>query len=387
MVEDSEFVLCQRITFWVWKVYGIWTTEDQSLLYRAFFWIYHFFFTFAYIFAMFLSSFFTDNSEELWREVMFMLLTEAAMCTKQFYLIRNFAAILRLNRISVSMDYSVKTDHDLKAQTRMLNRCNTVMLVFFLFSISSVLGNVALLFGDSYKLPYSNWFYWVPLGKNHQTNYYIMFAYQIFGMVCHCALNVVADIHVIYLLSVVSFQLDLLLEDLARLPIPSSRTYIEKQLYRQTFVEHIEKYDRIHSFVREVEHIFSVPVFIQIGASGITICAVMFALSSMDITDLRSSVPMLCYLVAMLLQIYLPCMFGNEVTFKSHHLTNAIFSSDWYKLPVPERKDLMRLMLRTSKPFILKAGDYFHFSLQTFGSTLNTAYSIYAVLNRRNRTV
>ncbi|XP_058817504.1 odorant receptor 94a-like [Topomyia yanbarensis] len=378
-MDYSEFIFCERVTFWIWKVYGIWTTKDDSSFYRAFRWIYHFFFTFLYIFAMFVSSFFTNNPEELWSEVMFMLLTELAMCTKLFILVNNFSAVLRLHQTTVSRDFLPKTDHDLKTRGHILDRFSKAMLAYYFCSLASVMSNIGLLFGDSYKLPYSNWFYWVPLGKDHQRNYHIMFAYQIFGMVGHCSLNVAADIQVVYLLIAAGFQLDNLKDEFANLPILSTQTHVEKQIYRRTLVEHIK------NFVKEVEQIFSMAVFTQACASGITICAVMFALSSMSIFDLEASIPMLFYLIAMLLQIFLPCMFGNEITFKSHQLTNAIFSSDWYKLSGIERKDVMRLMLRTSKPITLKAGHFFYYSLETFTSTLNTAYSIYAVLNRRKR--
>ncbi|XP_062563149.1 odorant receptor 94a-like isoform X2 [Armigeres subalbatus] len=215
-------------------------------------------------------------------------------------------------------------------------------------------------------------------------NYYIIFAYQMIGMMGHCLLNVSADVNIALLLSTAGKQLDLLSYELARLPVNPTGTNIEKSYYKRKFEEHIQQYNRIYDFARETEKQVSWSVFSQICASGVTICAIIFRLSAISLFDnVSSTISMYFYLMSMLTQIFLPCYFGNDVTLKSQKLTNAMYTSDWYQLALRERKDLKMMMIRTSEPIRLKAGNFFNFNLTDFTSTLNRSYSLYAVINRR----
>ncbi|XP_038121032.1 odorant receptor 94a [Culex quinquefasciatus] len=85
----------------------------------------------------------------------------------------------------------------------------------------------------------------------------------------------------------------------------------------------------------------------------------------------------------MMNQIFMPCYFGNEVTLKSARLTHALYSSEWIKMNAPERKEIQMMMIRSMKPIVLKAGGFFYYNVGMFTSTLNTAYSLFCVLQRR----
>ncbi|XP_053694148.1 odorant receptor 94a-like [Sabethes cyaneus] len=380
MSEFSEYILCERLTFWIWKIYGFWATEDESQYYRAYRWLYHFFFTVIYIFAMFVSFFVAENAEELWSEVMFMLLTDTAMFVKYIFIVSNFETLIKLHEQTISEDFRPQTDRQAETYRRQFTLFSNTMVAYYICSLVSVWTHLELLFDGRFKLPFSNWFYWVPMGEDTLTYYHLVFAYEMFGMTGHCVLNVAADSQIAYLIFTAGFQLDNLCDKLVNLSVPDSATYVEKAKYQRAFI------DAIENFAHKVEEIFSLAVFLQICASGITICAVMFRLSEINLVkDLGSAIPMMFYLMAMLGQILLPCLVGNEVTYKSNQLTNALFKSDWLKLPVAYRKDMQRFMLRTNKPITLKAGNFFNYNLETFTSTLNTAYTIYAVLKHREK--
>ncbi|XP_055640236.1 odorant receptor 94b-like [Toxorhynchites rutilus septentrionalis] len=380
MSQFEEFILCERITFWVWKCYGLWASKDESPYYRAFRRIYHFFFTFIYLIAMFASAFYTDN---LWSGIMFILLTEIAMVTKTIVTTNRFETIYRLHRLTITEHFTPRTEHEWQVHRKLFGTLSAALMVYLLGSLSACLSHFAYLFDGQYKLPYFGWFYWVPLGKTNPTNFYWVFSYQMFGMIGHCLLNVTGDMHIIYLLAAAGSQLDLLKLRFAKLPADCNRS----QTYRKTFAENVQQYNRIHSFVRETEIAFSEPIFAQMCASGVTICASVLRLSSINILDqIGITIPIFIYLIAMLGQIFLPCYYGNEITLKSQQLTKALFASEWYKLAVVDRKELTRFMLRTNKPIQLKAGGFFYYNLEAFTATLNTAYSIYAVVNRKQRS-
>lgn len=72
------------------------------------------------------------------------------------------------------------------------------------------------------------------------------------------------------------------------------------------------------------------------------------------------------YMLSMMVQIYLPCYYGNEITHKSQLLTNALHSCEWYRFDRLTRRDVKLLMIRTNKPMELKAGGFFRYSLESF---------------------
>ncbi|XP_038121023.1 putative odorant receptor 71a [Culex quinquefasciatus] len=386
MARFGEYIPSERLTFWIWKILGIWATQDESRLYRAFRWIYHFTFTIVYLFCIFISSFFKETMAELWSDVMFILLTELAMFTKTVITVRKFETVYRLHWETISDEFRPISEWETRVHGAFFSRFSTAMLGYYLCSFLTLWAHLGFLF--EYKFPFFSWFFWLPLGRANLTNYYIIFAYQMFGMLGHLSLNVSGDIQHAYLLATAGIQLDFLYERLTKLPIPTSNSSIGKDHYRETLIQHIEHYERIYRFVKEIEDTFSMAIFVQICASGVTVCATILRLSTVNLaTDLGTDgAPMVFYLVAMLTQIFLPCYFGNEVTLKSVKLTNALYTADWFRLAgVSDRKEMAALMLRTNKPIALKAGHFFNYNLEAFTSTLNTAYSIYAVVSKKNR--
>ncbi|XP_035780920.1 putative odorant receptor 71a [Anopheles albimanus] len=156
--------------------------------------------------------------------------------------------------------------------------------------------------------------------------------------------------------------------------------------------------------LRDVEKLYSPAFFAQFSASGLVICATAVKASSMvckprlDMDELvaghscvlftqfnlseLTAIQNLLYMIAMMLQMYLPCHFGNEVTRKSNVLKTAVYSSQWYNMRLRDRKIILMLLQRLNKPFTLKAYHFFNYNLQAYTTTLNMAYSVYALLQR-----
>ncbi|XP_055608564.1 odorant receptor 94a-like [Uranotaenia lowii] len=387
MVAFEEYIRCERVSFRIWRVLGLWATKDETLSYRVFRLSYHFLFTIIYIFAMVTSCFYAENIEELWTDILFILLTMLAMFTKMVVIVRNFEKIYCLLKMTVSDSFKPQTEIEARILDDNLHVFSNAMLVYLSVTFSCLWAHLGFLFDDRYKLPFFSWFFWLPLGKGNPLNYYLIFVYQMFGMLGHCLFNASSDVQLGYLLLSGGLQLDILSESFARLPVPTSGKPNEIRYYQKTFQNQVDQYNRICRFIREIESTFTLTVFIQLCASGITICASVFRLSAISITDhLGSSIPIFFYLGAMLIQVFVPCYFGNEVTLKSQKLTNAVFSSGWYNnRQLKDQKNVKLLMQRFNEPIRLKAGHFFNYNLEAFMSTLNTAYSVYAVLNSKNR--
>jgi 7tm Odorant receptor len=89
-------------------------------------------------------------------------------------------------------------------------------------------------------------------------------------------------------------------------------------------------------------------------------------------------------MVPMVLVIFLPCYFGNELSHASSKLSTALFHSDWIIEDNKFKKSMLIFMENSKKDLKISAFNIFHLNLMTFGTIGNTAYSLFAVLRRVN---
>jgi len=81
----------------------------------------------------------------------------------------------------------------------------------------------------------------------------------------------------------------------------------------------------------------------------------------------------------MLLQIFIPTYYGNELSVASNELSMSLFHSGWAK-GSKKYKSSMRLFLENiKKPIQISAFGVFRVNLDTFNKVCNGAYSLYAV--------
>lgn len=101
--------------------------------------------------------------------------------------------------------------------------------------------------------------------------------------------------------------------------------------------------------------------------------------------DWASSFRLVTYMVPMVMEILIPCFFGNEVTIYSSQLSTNVFHSEWFD-ESPEFKNGVKMLIENNKnPIkVIAAGGLFHVNLAAFLRICNSAYSMYAVLQRIN---
>lgn len=94
---------------------------------------------------------------------------------------------------------------------------------------------------------------------------------------------------------------------------------------------------------------------------------------------------MFTYMIPMVLQIFNPCYYGNEVTLSSEKLSMNLFHAEWFKENQKFRVAFKMVMENARKPIIVNAAHgAFRVNLTTFLSIINSAYSLYAVLQKIN---
>lgn len=84
------------------------------------------------------------------------------------------------------------------------------------------------------------------------------------------------------------------------------------------------------------------------------------------LTELGEFFSMLQFLSVMILEIYLPCHFANQITVNSGSLLNIIYDCEWLQFSTNNKKFLRLYMEFFKEPEQLKAGNYFDVGLATF---------------------
>lgn len=77
-------------------------------------------------------------------------------------------------------------------------------------------------------------------------------------------------------------------------------------------------------------------------------------------------ITLLTFTVSMIIQVGLPCYYGDRLFEESTHLSMKAFSCGWYKLPASFRKELFSVMLQANKPIQFKALQLLKLNLETF---------------------
>lgn len=97
--------------------------------------------------------------------------------------------------------------------------------------------------------------------------------------------------------------------------------------------------------------------------------------------NLSNFIASITYLIPISLQTFNPSYYGNEVTNSSDKISLALFHSNWYKQSKKFKVAMKMLMENTKRSIVINAGrGLFPVNLNSFLSIINSAYSMYAVL-------
>ncbi|XP_072762244.1 odorant receptor 46a-like isoform X1 [Anoplolepis gracilipes] len=144
--------------------------------------------------------------------------------------------------------------------------------------------------------------------------------------------------------------------------------------------EHILHHLCIIRLAKIINNIFSQVIFVQFFASILVLCSSLYHLSShMTITDIAT---LIVYALCMFVQIFVYCWAGNEVILKSTGLSEAVYQMDWVLMPISERKDLLMIMKRSTRPIKFTSSFLVTLSLESYGNLLKTSYSAFNLLQQ-----
>uniref|UniRef100_A0A182FRA8 Uncharacterized protein n=1 Tax=Anopheles albimanus TaxID=7167 RepID=A0A182FRA8_ANOAL len=370
----DNYILPVRITVWTWKICALYNEKPQGLFYRAYRYTFNFFLMAVYLFTLILNMFVMQTFEQLVLYIMYIVFTEVVMVLKAVITYYKFDQICRLHQMTLCENFKPQDDLETELHRKAIGVIKYYYYLYFIISCAAVSSALLYLLQKEYRTPFFPWMFGIEYGPEARGNYGIIFAYQIIGMYFHMLINVSGDEQLCYLLGKISIQLDLLANRFQRLR--------SSQEFERAFAGLVDHYEQLLKMLRDVEKLYSPAFFAQFSASGLVICATAVKASSMFNLSELTAFQNLLYMIAMMLQMYLPCHFGNEVTRKSNVLKTAVYSSQWYNMRLKERKIILMLLQRLNKPFTMTAYYFFNYNLQAYTTTLNMAYTAYALLQR-----
>lgn len=271
MAPKGDFIPSIRAILAIYRIFGMYRAKNQPIQYRIYRWLLNIPFLFVYLLVMLYSALQEKNSENLWRNTFFIMLTEMAMFVKTATVYCRFREIMHLLELSISEDFSPKGPCEQQRYQRVTRHLNTVLLSYLIVCIVTASSTAIHIFDGHYQLPIHSWFFGVPYGPDHEINYLLISIYQVLGMLMHCALNVAGDIQIPFLLAIAGIQLDFLETRFVDL----KKEYLV-QPRRQLFIRHAQHFRLVGQFVRDIERVYSPAAFCQFCASVITICATAF---------------------------------------------------------------------------------------------------------------
>ncbi|XP_060803405.1 odorant receptor Or1 [Amyelois transitella] len=139
----------------------------------------------------------------------------------------------------------------------------------------------------------------------------------------------------------------------------------------------------------QIQKNFSMPIFYQLTVSSFIICVTAYQLAFEEMQFVRLW-SLLAYLTVMMLQVFLYCYHGNELTIQSTEISAAAYECPWYVCSRTLRRNLLMLMIRSVRVVCITAGGITNLSLGTFmrvriyihtyNHIIKASYSFFTVL-------
>lgn len=87
------------------------------------------------------------------------------------------------------------------------------------------------------------------------------------------------------------------------------------------------------------------------------------------------------YVLVMLLQVFVPCYYGNEFFRASEKISTSLFHSKWINCSKEYKEAMIIFAENSKKPLKITAISSVDIDFRLFSRILNSAYSLFALFN------
>ncbi|XP_019699155.1 LOW QUALITY PROTEIN: odorant receptor 46a [Harpegnathos saltator] len=261
---------------------------------------------------------------------------------------------------------------------RLIRSCSIGYIVLASLSATgATVGEVfAVLQGE---LPHRGW---VPYDYNSPFLFLLTSLQEMLSLILGTTVNIATETLVLGFCLQTCAQLEILTHRLHEMTRSRGSKEASKSLSNKAsqLARHIHHHLCIIRFAKMVNEVFSEVVFVQFFGSILILCSTVYYLSSH--VTLEDFANLAVYTICMFVQILFYCWAGNEVILKSTGLSEAVYHTDWMLLTISERKDLLMIMKRSTRPIQFNSSFLVTLSLESYGNILKTSYSAFNVLQQ-----
>ncbi|XP_051172965.1 uncharacterized protein LOC127289208 [Leptopilina boulardi] len=142
----------------------------------------------------------------------------------------------------------------------------------------------------------------------------------------------------------------------------------------------IEQHNRAIEFCDTIESCFSICFFFTMGLNSIIISATLLQVV-VNMDKLNDAVKFATFSIALIIHLYFNSLPAQRLMDHSIFLADLMYDGFWYQLPLKPKKLLSMIIMRTSAPCTLTAGNICVMSLKTFCTILQTSFSYFTLLS------
>ncbi|KAL0133993.1 hypothetical protein PUN28_001123 [Cardiocondyla obscurior] len=145
----------------------------------------------------------------------------------------------------------------------------------------------------------------------------------------------------------------------------------------------IERHNKIISFSKNIESLFSFVALMQVVWNTLVICCLglIFIISIHNQTGIFILVRTICAYFVVMIEAFVICFAGEYLSLKSKLIGNAIYETMWYDMPLGQNKIIIFIIMRSQKQLTITAGKMMDMSFETFTSMMKASASYISVLN------
>nr|WCC57422.1 odorant receptor 22 [Papilio glaucus] len=154
------------------------------------------------------------------------------------------------------------------------------------------------------------------------------------------------------------------------------------QLLHNRFVKCIKHHQLILWFVKEIESIFGEAMVVQFFVMAWVICMTVYKIVGLAVLSAEFC-SMAIYLGCMLAQLFIYCYYGTQLKYESECINQSIYECEWMSLSPAMRRQLLVLMVRSSRPLAPCIAYIVPMSIETYISILKSSYTLFTFLDRK----
>ncbi|XP_014295858.1 odorant receptor 46a [Microplitis demolitor] len=335
--------------------------------------------------------FHTTNFEDIVQN-MSMSLTFIIGCSKLILLIVkrieiiNVLQLFDLNicRVRCAEEANILLKYDTKEKNLIKKYGGSVCIAVVVINSASVLNNI-----PTKTLPISGWF---PYRHTNSTGFWVAYFHQMIALSITSMIAFSFDtvVYGVFLrncgqLKILKNRLENFVEIIngEKLNNKTSGSVCTIRKSERNFIRQcIHHHWIILKFSQQSNDLFAPIIFIQYSFSSLILCLIVQSSTKLVFMS-PEFIFMVIYLGCMLLQIFLFCWYGNEVTLESSGIHLAIYNMNWQVLITRSQKDLLIMKTRAILPIRFTTGYLIELSLDSFTKLIKFSYSAYNLLHQK----